>query len=40
MDFKLSFESVDVGKGISDVIHKKEETYRMIEAIRALTHFH
>ncbi|KAK4750309.1 hypothetical protein SAY87_027758 [Trapa incisa] len=39
MAFKLSSELVDAGKGSSDAIRKKEETYRMAEANRALAHF-
>ncbi|MFQ6627359.1 hypothetical protein Gotur_005074, partial [Gossypium turneri] len=39
MAFKLSFELVDAAKGSDDVIHKKEETYKMAEANRSFAHF-
>ncbi|CAJ1978179.1 unnamed protein product [Sphenostylis stenocarpa] len=39
MAFKLSSELVDVVKGSGDVIRKKEETHRMVEANRAFAHF-
>nr|YP_009092725.1 ribosomal protein S7 [Eustrephus latifolius]YP_009092741.1 ribosomal protein S7 [Eustrephus latifolius]AIR12554.1 ribosomal protein S7 [Eustrephus latifolius]AIR12568.1 ribosomal protein S7 [Eustrephus latifolius] len=39
MAFKLSSELVDAAKGRGGAIRKKEETYRMAEANRALAHF-
>ncbi|TYI70731.1 hypothetical protein E1A91_D08G242300v1 [Gossypium mustelinum] len=39
MAFKLSSELVDAAKGSDDVIHKKEETYKMAEANRSFAHF-
>nr|AEX94167.1 ribosomal protein S7 [Trichopetalum plumosum] len=39
MAFKLSSELVDATKGKGRAIRKKEETYRMAEANRALAHF-
>ncbi|KAL5067357.1 hypothetical protein RYX36_018244, partial [Vicia faba] len=39
MAFKLGSELVDAAKGSGDAIHKKEETRRMVEANRILTHF-
>nr|YP_010411751.1 ribosomal protein S7 [Lophophora diffusa]URP30845.1 ribosomal protein S7 [Lophophora diffusa] len=39
MAFKLSSELVDAAKGSGGAIRKKEETYRIAEANRALAHF-
>jgi len=39
MAFKLSFELVDVAKGNGDIIRRKEETRRMVEANLAFAHF-
>lgn len=39
MVFKLSYEFMDVAKRSGDVIHKNEETHRMVEASNAFAHF-
>jgi small subunit ribosomal protein S7 len=39
MAFKLSYELMDVARDNGNVIRRKEETHRMVEANRAFAHF-
>jgi small subunit ribosomal protein S7 len=39
MVFKLSYELIDADKDNGNVIQRKEETHRMVEANRAFAHF-